>query len=595
MIKQFALNKLPKETIKNILFFIAIFILIILRINMILDFPIYGYIDFIDDDQLQVHQAKSLVDGNWLGNYGYNTLLKGPVFPLFLALICILKLPYIFSVTLAFILSCLFFIYSIKDIIKNKLALLIVFAFMIFNPIMFSADFQRVYRNSLTPALAIALISFFNIVLISRNDNKIFKYVFGITLASIIFPFFYYIREDSMWLVPFILFYTTIIGVSIICQCLKNKKIKIINIIKEFLLILPLITLVVFEQIIGNINLSYYGGKVVNQSSFESLNNAIYAINRVKNVDGNTEVTNSREKIKYLYTISPSLNKISENFEMSLDIIAGGIGNEIEDGMFLWGFLAGVSSSWYSTYEMQDELFKNISLEINTAIENGTVETQELIPVFKDTLNTKFSFKNFIIKFKESMNAINDYNSLKLMDTYESKVNFSDFYETRMREFLEVTNNKILLKDNELNWKMFGELVTTNQKDYIESMQPKIQMLNNIRDFYSGTSAIIKICGYISYVIMTMILVVELFKNKSKEILNNWLISSGIIGSVVTLAAGVAYTNLVKIQLSHSFYLMSAYILNNVFSIICIFTVITYIVKVCNGIKNNKLKEVKES
>ena len=591
MIKQFDLNKLPKETIKNILFFVVIFILIILRVNMILDFPIYGYIDFIDDDQLQVHQAKSLVDGNWLGNYGYNTLLKGPVFPLFLALICILKLPYIFSVTLAFIIACLFFIYSIKDIIKNKFALLIVFAFMIFNPIMFSADFQRVYRNSLTPALAIALISFFNIALISRNDNKIFKYVLGITLASIIFPFFYYIREDSIWLVPFILFYTTIIGVSIICECLKNKKIKIINIVKASLLILPLITLIIFEQIIGNINLSYYGGKVVNQSSFESLNNAIYAINRVKNVDGNTEVTNSREKIKYLYTISPSLNKISENFEMSLDIIAGGKGNEIEDGMFLWGFLAGVSSSWYSTYEMQDELFKNISSEINTAIENGKIETQELIPVFKDTLNTKFSFGKFMIKFKESMKAINDFNSFELMDTYESKVNFSDFYETRMREFLEVTNNKILLKDNELNWKMFGELVSTNQKDYIEKMQPQIQTLSNIRDFYNITSSIIKILGYISYILMTIILIIELLKNKSKEILNNWIIASGIVGSVITLAAGVAYTNLVKIQLPHSFYLMSAYILNNVFSIICIITLVSYIVKIFKCMKTKQVNE----
>ena len=591
MIKQFDLNKLPKETIKNILFFVVIFILIILRVNMILDFPIYGYIDFIDDDQLQVHQAKSLVDGNWLGNYGYNTLLKGPVFPLFLALICILKLPYIFSVTLAFIIACLFFIYSIKDIIKNKFALLIVFAFMIFNPIMFSADFQRVYRNSLTPALAIALISFFNIALISRNDNKIFKYVLGVTLASIIFPFFYYIREDSIWLVPFILFYTTIIGVSIICECLKNKKIKIINIVKASLLILPLITLIIFEQIIGNINLSYYGGKVVNQSSFESLNNAIYAINRVKNVDGNTEVTNSREKIKYLYTISPSLNKISENFEMSLDIIAGGKGNEIEDGMFLWGFFAGVSSSWYSTYEMQDELFKNISSEINTAIENGKIETQELIPVFKDTLNTKFSFGKFMIKFKESMKAINDFNSFELMDTYESKVNFSDFYETRMREFLEVTNNKILLKDNELNWKMFGELVSTNQKDYIEKMQPQIQTLSNIRDFYNITSSIIKILGYISYILMTIILIIELFKNKSKEILNNWIIASGIVGSVITLAAGVAYTNLVKIQLPHSFYLMSAYILNNVFSIICIITLVSYIVKIFKCMKTKQVNE----
>ncbi|MBQ7410098.1 MAG: hypothetical protein IJW20_01800 [Clostridia bacterium] len=581
-------NKIvSKDVIKNIIFFIVIFILIAIRIYMILELPIYGYIDYIDDDQLQVHQAKSLVDGNWLGNYGYNTLLKGPVFPLFLAVISIFKVPYIFSVTLVYAIACCFFIYSIKDIIKNKLALIIIFAFMLFNPIMFSSSFQRVYRNSLTPTLAIVLMSLFNIVLINRNENKMSKYVFGIVLASIVFPFFYYVREDSIWLVPFILFYSFVIIVSVINEIFKNKKIKIANTLKMVLLILPLVTLIIFEQIIGSINLSYYGGKVVNQNNFESLKNVIHSINIVKNVDGNTEVTNSREKIKYLYTISPSLNKIKDNFEFSMDIITGGKGNEIEDGMFLWGFLAGVSSSWYSTYEMQDELYKNISSEINVAIENGTVETQELVPIFQDTLKSKFKLNEFMVEFKDAMNAINDYESFYLMDTYDSKVNYSDFYESRIREFLEITNDKILLEDNELNWKMFGELVSSNQKDYLERMEPKIQNLKSVRDFYDNTSAVIRVVGYLSYLIMTIILIIDLIKKREKVLLNNWIISSGIIGSIITLAAGVAYTKLTKISLEHSFYMMSGYILNNVFGIICIITLFNYFYKVFKNKTNN--------
>lgn len=583
-------NKIvSKDVIKNIIFFIVIFILIAIRIYMILELPIYGYIDYIDDDQLQVHQAKSLVDGKWLGNYGYNTLLKGPVFPLFLAIISTFKVPYIFSITLVYAIACCFFIYSIKDVIKNKLALIIIFAFMLFNPIMFSSSFQRVYRNSLTPTLAIVLMSLFNIVLINRNENNVIKYVFGIVLASIVFPFFYYVREDSIWLVPFILFYSFIIIVSIINEILKNKKIKIVNVLKIVLLILPLVTLIIFEQIVGNINFSYYGGKVVNQNNFESLKNVIHSINIVKNVDGNTEVTNSREKIKYLYTISPSLNKIKDNFEFSMDIITGGKGNEIEDGMFLWGFLAGVSSSLYGTYEMQDELYKNISSEINVAIENGTVETQELVPIFQDTLKSKFKVNEFIIEFQDALNAVNDYGSFYLMDTYESKVNYSDFYESRIREFLEVTNDKILLEDNELNWKMFGELVSSNQMDYLEIMEPKIQNLNNVRNFYDNTSTVIRIVGYISYAIMTIILIIDLIKKREKVLLNNWIIASGIIGSIITLAAGVAYTKLTKISLNHSFYMMSGYILNNVFCIICIITLFNYLYKIFRN-KTNNLK-----
>lgn len=222
MIKQ----KFSKGTITQIIFLITVILLVVVRINIILGLPIYGYIDYVDDDQLQVHQAKSLLEGNWLGNYGYNTLLKGPVFPMFLAFICFFKIPYIFSITFVYTIACCLFIYSIKDVIKNKIALLIVLAFMLFNPIMFSSSFQRVYRNSLTPTLAITLISFFNIALVNRNQNNITKYTIGLILASIVFPFFYYVREDSIWLVPFILFYSFIILTNIISEFVKKKKAK---------------------------------------------------------------------------------------------------------------------------------------------------------------------------------------------------------------------------------------------------------------------------------------------------------------------------------------------------------------------------------
>lgn len=584
--------KLSKDTIIKIIFLIIAIILVVLRINIVLGLPIYGYIDYIDDDQLQVHQAKSLVDGKWLGNYGYNTLLKGPVFPMFLAFICFFKIPYIFSITFVYTISCCLFIYSIKDVIKNKIALLIILAFMLFNPIMFSSSFQRVYRNSLTPTLAITLMSFFNIALVSRNQNNTTKYTIGLLLASIVFPFFYYVREDSIWLVPFILFYSFIMLSNIIGDFLKTKKFEKIQILKILLLVLPLLTLILFEQIIGNINLAHYGGKVVNQNNFESLKSVIHSINIVKNPDNNILVTNSRAKIKQLYTISPSLNNIKDNFEFSLNIITGEENGEISDGMFLWGFLSGVSMSHYSTYEEQTELFDSISAEINTSIKNNVLETQELIPIFQDSLKVKFNFKDLFLNVNQAMNVINDYNSIKLMDTFESKVNYSDFYETRIREFLEVTHDKILLEDGELNWRIFGELVTSAQTEYIESMEPKIQKLNDIRTFYNDTANTIKILGYSSYIIMTIILIVDLIRKKEKIILNNWLIASGIIGSVFTLASGVAYTSSVKIYLTNSFYLMSGYILNNVFCIICIITVLGYLYQIIKKliIKRTQIK-----
>ena len=123
-----------------------------------------------------------------------------------------------------------------------------------------------------------------------------------------------------------------------------------------------------------------------------------------------------------LYTISPSLALIKDNFEFSMDILTGGKDREISDGMFLWGFLSGVSMSWYSTYQEQNELFKNIDSEIKIAIENNTLETQELFPIFNDALKDKFNFEELLndkkITKKEFIDNIYDVQNylLKLVD-----------------------------------------------------------------------------------------------------------------------------------------------------------------------------------
>ena len=360
---------MKKINLLMILLIVLSIILILIRTYLILELPIFAYIDYISDDELMVHQAFDMKEGRWLGPYGYNTLLKSPVFPMFLATICVLKLPYIFSVTLCYIVASCMFVYSMKDVIKNKVILFILLVFMIFNPIMYSADFQRVYRNSLVPSLALMLISFFNLVLISRNKEKIsIKFVIGIIVASFIFPFFYYIREDSIWIVPFICFYSLIIISSVIAKVIKSKKVNIFDLSKILCLFLPVVFLIIFNTVIGNINYNYYGEKIINMNNFTNLQEAINSINIVKN-ESNTEATNPREKMRRLYKYSPTLSSMSETCERLQDNIAGK-DKDVKDGMFLWVILETISQSGYGTLEEQNKVLKDISNEINFAIES---------------------------------------------------------------------------------------------------------------------------------------------------------------------------------------------------------------------------------
>lgn len=575
------LKKFKNWIIIGILFIV----LAVIRILLIMKLPVFAYIDYVDDDELMVQQAKSIICGNWLGIYSYNTLLKGPVFPLYLALLYFLKLPYLLTTTALYIIACCIFICSLKNVINNKLVLLIIYISILFNPIMFSINFQRVYRNSLTPVLALLLISFYNILLIYSNEKRIYKFLISIISISIIFPFFYYIREDSIWIIPFIIFYSIIIIVKLIKEMISNKKISN-DILKILLLFLPIISLVIFKFIIGNINYQYYNAKVVNVSDFDNLNNAIHMISIVKDYNEKEPSTNSRNKIRRLYDLSPSLNMIKDEFEISLDIIAGYPNGEVPNGMFSWALLSGITRSGYTTFEEQNELLGNIAKELEKQIHNGNCEVQRLMPIFNDVNVKMFNLKTFKDNTIEAIDLINDYSSFSLMDTYGSLYTDSEFFEVRVRLFLELTNDRVLLNDEESSWRNFGELVKSNQKEYINQMQPKIELLKKIQVVYTKIANNLKIIGYISYIIDTIILLIFVIKRNYKY-LNHWIISSGIIGSVFTLCLGVAYTSTTKVYATVAFYLMSAYILNLIFIVFSIVTLISMIkdIKQLNKIK----------
>ncbi len=561
---------------KSIIIMVLLFVILaVIRILLIIKLPVFAYIDYIDDDELMVQQAKSIITGNWLGKYGYNTLLKGPVFPLYLALLYFLKLPYLLTTTVLYVLACCIFVYSLKDVINNKIMLLIIYFFILFNPIMFSIDFQRVYRNTLTPVLALLLIGFYNIILTCSNKEKICKYLISIVIISIIFPIFYYIREDSIWIIPFMVFYSLIIIINLIIDSVKNGKLKI-NFFKISLLVLPIISLSIFEFIIGSINYKYYNAKVVNSTDFDNLNKAIYMISIIKDYNEKENSTNSRDKIRSLYEISPSLNKIKDKFELSLDIISGYPNGEVPNGMFLWSFLSAISRSNYTTFNQQNELLEDISEELECAIQEGKCEIQKLMPIFNDVNIKMFDWKIFKDNVIEAVELINDYSSFSLMDTYGSLYTDSIFFETRVRMFLELTNDKILLNDEESAWRCFGELTKSNNEDYINEMQPKVECLEKIQNIFITIVNYIAILGYIAYIVITIILIVSAIKRNYKYVYH-WIILSGLLGSVFTLCLGVAYTSTTKVFATVPFYLMSGYILNLIFIIMSIMTLISMI------------------
>ena len=99
--------------------------------------------------------------------------MKGPVFPMLLALIYKYRLPFIFVITLLYTISCIIFMIAIRKLIKNKYWFIGIFALLLFNPIMYSSEIiQRIYRNALIPTFSLLIIGSYIALFLRRNEKN---------------------------------------------------------------------------------------------------------------------------------------------------------------------------------------------------------------------------------------------------------------------------------------------------------------------------------------------------------------------------------------------------------------------------------------
>jgi hypothetical protein len=97
-------------------------------------------------------------------------------------------------------------------------------------------------------------------------------------------------------------------------------------------------------------------------------------------------VSVSREKLKRLYKISPTLSEVSPYLEAAMDGWADTDRNpgdgEVEDGWIRWALRDGMNRAGaYSDAKTANELYKKISDELRAAINDGQLETQKLLPI----------------------------------------------------------------------------------------------------------------------------------------------------------------------------------------------------------------------
>lgn len=567
-----------KKILKKYGFIIAIIVFAILKQLLVANIPITPYPNQAYDDNMMVEMSKNIRAGNWLGEYNSNVLVKGPVFPIILAVINYLGLSYIGTMNFIYTLSCIFFVYTLRRVLKTKKSLLIVYLVLLFNPVSYAVwTLQRVYRNGITLAQVLFIIgSLFEMY--QRREEKAIKLlpfgiIGGISLASL-----WLTREDGIWIIPFVIVVTLIMAVSIIIEYFKknnNGKMKVhlkSFIAKLIICILPIIILFMSLNIIRFINYNKYGVYEYNEINDGYFGKVIKTIYSVKTDEDIKYVTATRKKINILYEYSETLNSIKNELEASMDAwdyndrTPGD--TQVEDGWFWWSLKqAAENANKYENAKTSNEFYKKIYNEINQAIKEGKIETQISMP---SNLMSPWKANYFIELPKQVLRTMWYVVNFEDVKTVNASTDIP-IDEKGVSKFEAMTNNLAATReeDNSID----------NASKYTKKY---VERVNAIGNLYKYTGLILAVISFLSYIITTL----KLIKGKNEH-LDIWLLLTGIACSLIVLIGGVSYNHITACFSRYYMYLSGAYPLVSIFCIVNI----CYVLENMKGKKKGKGNE----
>ena len=189
-----------------ILFFTALRILAGLRI------PYMILADQRYDDRMLFENAYDLLSGVWLGSYDAYALAKGIGYPMFLVLAKKLCLPYSVLLALLQAVGAWLFVRALSVRWKNPYGQTLLYLLLLFSPISLTQLVtQRLYRMAIVPGMVLVVFSGM-IGLTLRKELPLKKQLPWAVLTGMALAFFWQIREDSVWILPFIAVMTAING-----------------------------------------------------------------------------------------------------------------------------------------------------------------------------------------------------------------------------------------------------------------------------------------------------------------------------------------------------------------------------------------------
>ena len=351
-------------------FLLIIAALSLLKLWLVQGLVIHPLPSAMCDDVLLRDWATSIAGGEWMGPFSCYTFAKEVGFSIYLAITYRLQLPYILTTNLLYMAGALALLYAVSHVMKKKWALCLIYAAILFHPIMTSLDTgQRVYRNGF--AVALTLWVFGSLLNLYFEIGKpLYQSLPWAVLAAGSLGALWNTKSDTVWLLPF----SVVVLLVAAALVLKKQKGWKAALPRLALLALPLLGIIFVSKFIAIMNAGAYGAPHI----------AYYkpAMSILMNTETEGRTANislPAKAFQELCAYSPTLATAQKEIEAQLKAYdqydrQKGDG-EVEDGWIGWALIEGIAEAgYYGSCQEANAFYQDVYEELQAAVEAGQIK-----------------------------------------------------------------------------------------------------------------------------------------------------------------------------------------------------------------------------
>ena len=330
------------------------------------------------DDLLFLNAAESLKHFKWLGPYNETTLIKGPGYPLFLAFVNVIHLPVLMAEQLYYALTCVVLLIAVRPRIRSPWLLTLIYAFLLFNPVMVSVGNWMVLREGIYSGqcvlVAATLIGLLVRVDWPRRSRLLWAIAAGYALSAVEIT-----REEGIWLAP-----AAMILLAWVAWKLWRQRKAIGKWEWLWIPALPGLLTLATMLLISTINYFVYNTFCVVEVKEPNFVAAIAAMQRVEPPHYHRFVPVSKETRQEIYAVSPTFARlkpfldgpVGDNWAKFGDAYNELHGSgEIGGAWFIWALRDCVADlGLYKNSAMARNFYRDVAKEINAAVADGRLK-----------------------------------------------------------------------------------------------------------------------------------------------------------------------------------------------------------------------------